>query len=191
MVFKKAALFVVATSYVLVTCAMEQEIKKPEHNTATTQTVAEKIVRGDILRLPIPLSRELQYDYQARHGIENMPTEEHTRLEVLVTSPESYHWANNGRSNTWAGFEPTPVCNFPFHLPLEVFLNENRTLKTDGDVVTLTQMNPITKQRIKMLLTIAQKESRYGGDDLGKFDECLKKSLSYATHVKPYITEKP
>lgn len=147
-------------------------------------------VRGDLFRIPTisSLTREdnsgqrnifekwKQWDGQSGRDIE-VATKQ-TWVRVSATSKDSFDWYYGHKD----------LNNFPGDLPLLFFIDENGKLKKDGDKVRLIHENPKTRERVKVILTLNQKGSRY--DWNGGFDGFIKASSSYKELVKPYLGKK-
>ena len=182
MILRKILLPIFGISYFLFSSASE-EIKKPEADKICQQSATDgfagKRLTGQIFRYPWFVGRSrnaLPESYSSEKIILN---EEDTWFNVWATSPESENWGAHGHPNL--------LEKFPRTLPLKLFLKEDKTLKTDGDVVQLTHTDQHNKIVTQIVLTIQQRGHR--GDRYGTFVECLRASEDYESLIKPYINQ--
>lgn len=162
--------------------------------TALFKKSADRVVEGDLFRVPIGIYKESDVDaskYELKTG------EQEPSMRVWATSKDYkdtliIHLSEDERKDkegscNWSDHGHPRLEKFPWSLPLNLFVDNNGELKKEGDTVTMFHNNKKTNERIKIILTLRQGNYRYKWCGGGKFDECIRASNDYESVVEPYL----
>ncbi len=103
----------------------------------------------------------------------------HLSKEEREDKEGSCNWRNHGHPR---------LEQFPYVLPLNLFVDNKGELKKEGDTVTIFHNNQKTRERVKVLLTLRQGNYRYKYCGGGEFDGCIRAmSRDYKRVAEPYL----
>lgn len=174
------------------------------------QSQEDRVVRGDVFRVPNGIYKaddlsDIGIDstlYEVgpdgnNASVQVWATTANYRDTLIIHLSEEEKNDSDGSCN-WANHGHPRVYQFPSYLPLTLFIDEEGKLKKDGDMVVLYHNNPLSHERVKIVLTLNQRGYRYArcGNDWwdgkhhdGGFDNCIRASKNYEAVVEPFLSD--
>lgn len=169
----------------------------------------ERVVYGDLFIVPSSVARlsSAEYDTIKKDGYEIRAQNGDTFVQVWATSKgysdtliihlNKQEPDDQKGSCNWAAHGHPHLQQFPRYLPVSLFIDKAGTLKKDGDGVVIYYIHPQTNERVKIVLTLNQRNYRYascgtyrdGRLQDGGFDNCIKALSGYEKLVRPYLSE--
>ena len=155
----------------------------------------DRVVKGDVFIIPNGIYSGSEDIDTAHYDL--TVSEKEPSLQIWATSkgyPDTLiiDLSNEEKEDTegscnWNNHGHPRLYKFPWHLPLNLFVDKKGELKKEGDTVTILHNNPKTSERIQVELTLRQNDYRYRYCGGGQFDECIRSQRDYELVAEPYL----